>query len=107
MRTAWLTTRSRSRLIRAAAAVPGATEKAAAALLADARVTIELELAGDDDVVALLAAVRQALLIWRRVAVVLPLEPRRLGDLCREIAMEIRPGEDAIEIRRGSSLHAG
>jgi hypothetical protein len=101
-----LTTRSRSRVTRAAAAVPGATEKAAAALLADARVVIELELSGDDCVVALLAAVRQALLIWRRVAVVLPLEPRGLGNLCHEIARELRPGEDAIEIRR-SSLHLG
>jgi hypothetical protein len=82
-------------------------------LLADASVAIEMERTGDDDVVALHAAVRQAVLIWRRVIVVLPHGSSGLGLSCREIAQELRPGERAVEISQdapwlsGPVLHIG
>lgn len=105
--------RSRSRVFRTAAAVQGTTEERAATLLADATVGIELEHAGNDDAVTLHAAVRQAVLIWRRVVVALPAGARELGRSCQAIGDELRPGEDAVEIStavnipKGRVLHIG
>src|SRR6266480_1561264 len=76
-------------------------------LLADAGVAIELEHAGNDDVVALLAAVRQAVLIWRTVVVVLPPGSGGLGDACEAIGEELRPRQGAVAIRQAPSPPSG
>jgi hypothetical protein len=102
-----LPSRNRSRVVRTAAAIPGTTEETAATLLADAIVGIELEHAGKDDAVTLHAAVRQALLIWRRVVVALPAGARELQRSCRAMGDELRPGEDAIEICDAVSIGSG
>jgi hypothetical protein len=87
--------------------VPGTTEATAAALLADATIGIELEVTGSDDAVTLRAAVRQAVLIWRRVVVALPAGASELGRACQAIAEELRPGERAVEITDAASLASG
>jgi hypothetical protein len=102
-----LPSRSRSRVLRTAAAVPGTSEETAATLLSEATVGIELERAGTDDAVALHAAVRQALLIWRRVVVALPADAHDFARACRAIAHELRPGEEAIELRVAVSIESG
>jgi hypothetical protein len=87
--------------------VPGTSEATAAALLADATIGIELERAGSDDAVTLRAAVRQAVLIWRRVVVALPARASELGRACQEIGEELRPGDRAVEVTNAASIASG
>jgi hypothetical protein len=87
--------RSGSRVARTAALVATADQDAIRGRLGATRALIELEERDADAATCLLAAVRQAVLMWGDVTVSFP-DGLDLAHRCRQIADELRPGQSSL-----------
>jgi len=81
---------------RTAATITAADQEAVQKRLGALRVLIELEALDADAETTLLAAVRQAVLMWTDVTVSIPIDRADLAARCREVGHELRPGQAGL-----------